>query len=154
MLLLQKANEIMFNALIPGSSASGTKLDTAYIEYVNGDAVAPPEIGANEDSDDYYTSLSATQDRDYLRVPIMSHKVSTSEQGRPVLTVIVATEGDTGIHGKPFSATVGSRVYGIAIAASQANDRGDILFSRHYYQPAEQQVKPDSGSIMLSVDFS
>jgi hypothetical protein len=152
MLLLKSANSILFNAIIPNSPVSGTKLDIAYLEYVNGDAVEPPEIKPDE-SEDYYVSLKDTQDRDYLRVPILSHKVGTNSNGKTVLTIIVESSGDTGVHGTPFSAAAGSRIYGIAIAASQTNDRPDLLFSRHYYPESGQYVKPESGAIMLSIDF-
>jgi hypothetical protein len=73
--------------------------------------------------------------------------------GRTVMSVVVVSEGDTGVHGKPFSAMTGSRVYGIALAASQSNNRDDILFMRHYYDPSEQVEKPESGAVMLTLDL-
>jgi hypothetical protein len=41
MLILPSANQVFFQAIIPGSSDSGSKLDTAYIEFANSRRVEP-----------------------------------------------------------------------------------------------------------------
>jgi hypothetical protein len=43
MLILPSANQVFFQAIIPGSSDSGSKLDIAYIEFANGRRVEPIE---------------------------------------------------------------------------------------------------------------
>lgn len=151
MLILPSASSILFQAVIPGSSASGARLDIAYLEFVNGPAVTPPDIDPTE-STGYYDRLGSTSDRDYLRCSIMSHTLK-SRNDKTVLSLMIVSDGDNGVHGKPFSATAGSRIYGLALAASQSNKRGDILFSRHYYRTEEQPEKSEIGNIMLSIDL-
>jgi hypothetical protein len=129
MLILPSAASIVFQAILPGTGGSGAKLDIAYLEFVNGPTVTPPDIYP-EESPEYYDRLEATPDRDYLQCKVLSHKTQQSMLGRTVLSVVVVSEGDAGVHGKPFSAMAGSRVYGIALAASQSNHRDDILFMR------------------------
>jgi len=153
MLILPTASMILFQAVTPGSVASGARLDVAYLEFVNGPAVDPPDVLPIE-STGYYDRLDATSDRDYLRCPILSHTVKQDSDGRGILTLVIVSDGETGIHGKPFSASAGSRVYGLALAASQTNQREDILFARHYYDRDDQPEKPEHGGIMLSFDLS
>jgi len=151
MQILPTASSILLRAVVPGETASGCKLDIAYLEYVNGPAVVPPEI-VPADSLEYYRRLDTTPDRDYLRCSIVSHAVRDSG-GKTVLSLVVASDGDMGVHGKPFSATAGSRVYGLAIAASQTIQRADLLFARHYFEPDEQIEKPENGGVMLTFDL-
>lgn len=151
MLILPSASSILFQAVIPGSGASGARLDIAYLEYVNGAAVTLPDIDP-VDSNDYFDRLGSTADRDYLRCPILSHTLK-SQNGKTVLSLLIVSDGDRGVHGKPFSATAGSRIYGVALAASQSNKRDDLLFARHYYQPEDQAEKSEIGNIMLSIDL-
>jgi len=151
MLILSTASSILLRAIVPGETVSGCRLDVAYLEYVNGPAVAPPEI-VGTDSLDYYRRLDTAADRDYLRCFILSHTVRESG-GKTVLSLVIASDGDTGVYGKPFSATAGSRVYGLAIAASQTNQREDILFGRHYFAPEDQIEKPENGNVMFTFDL-
>jgi hypothetical protein len=152
MLILPTASLILFQAVSPGTVASGARLDMAYLEFVNGPSVEPPDIHPAE-STGYYDRLNSTSDRDYLRCPILSHVVKQDTDGRGILTLVIVSDGETGVHGKPFSAGAGSRVYGLALAASQTNRRGDLLFARHYYDRSDQVEKPEHGGIMLSFDL-
>jgi hypothetical protein len=55
MLILPTAPEIIFQALIPGAGTSGTKLDTAYLEFNEGSALVVPEEDLMlDDSQRYY----------------------------------------------------------------------------------------------------
>ncbi len=150
MLILPSASSIVFQAVIPGSGASGARLDMAYLEFVNGPAVPPPDIDPVDAG--YYDRLAAVSDRDYLRCPVLSHTLQTRND-KTVLSLSIVSDGESGVHGKPFSATAGSRIYGLALAASRSNKQDDILFSRHYYLPEEQPEKPEIGHIMLSLDL-
>jgi hypothetical protein len=153
MIILPDSYTIYFNAVIPGAPASGTKLDTAYIEFINGGTASQPEFEPGQVYD-YFAQLAATPDRDYLRVPIMSHTLGKQEEtGFAKLTLLVSTDGDTGVHGKLFSAAVGSRIYGLAIGASQTNDRGDLLMGYQYYAPEQQTVLPENAGIVLTVEL-
>jgi hypothetical protein len=154
MIILPSAAQVLLHAIVPGTPSSGGKLDTAYIEFINGEPQEPPEVNAQVTAD-YYALLNASLNRDYLRVPVLHHSILISEDSdAPKLRVIVVTDGNEGIHGKPFSAAAGSRLYGIALAASQTNNREDILFSQHYYQIDEQIEKPENGGIMATLEFA
>lgn len=150
MLVLPTASTILFQAVIPGSNASCARLDIAYLEFVNGAAVTTPDI--DPDDAEYYDRLGSTADRDYLRCSILSHALKT-QNGKTILSLLIVSDGDGGVHGKPFSATAGSRIYGVALAASRSNKQGDLLFARHYYDPADQPEKSEIGNIMISLDL-
>ena len=151
MRIFPSANKVFFRAIIPGMSGSGTKLDTAYVEFVNGGIVPPADVSPQV-LQAHFDSLASTHDRDYLRLPILSHTLGEAmDEGVPTLTVVVSTDGAAGVHGKPFSAAAGSRVYAVTLAASQLNDREDIFVARHRYIGEEQLEKPELGSVMLTV---
>ena len=150
MIIFPSANQVFFNAITPGASESGAKLDTAYVEFSNGHTVTSADIAPNV-LRTHFDSLAGTGDCDYLRLPILSHTQGRTKDGRPKLTLVIATDGVSGVHGKSFSAAVGSRVYAVTLAASQLNDREDIFIARHCYEETEQLEKPDNGSVMLSL---
>ena len=150
MIIYPSANQVFFRAIIPGASDSGAKLDTACVEFANGRSVPPLDI-SQQTLRGYFDSLASTGDQDYLRLPILSHTLGQTEDGQATLTVVVATDGNAGVHGKPFSAAVGSMIYAITLAASQLNDREDIFVARHHYVDLEQLAKPELGSVMLTV---
>jgi hypothetical protein len=150
MIIFPSAHQVFFKAVCPGASHSGARFDFAYVEFSNGDAVPPADV-AVQTLRSHFDSLKSTADRDYLRIPILSHSLEPSKEGKPQLTLLIATDGTHGVHGKPFSSTSGSRVYAVTIVASQMNDREDIFAARHHYAVAEQLSKPESGSITLSV---
>jgi len=150
MLILPSANQIFFRAVTPGSPDSGSKLDTAYVEFANGRTVPPADIVPST-LRTYFDSLAASPDQDYLRVPVLAHSPEQAPDGRPQLTLVIATDGSTGVHGKSFSSAVKSRIYAVTLAASQLNDRDDVFAARHHYEVVEQIEKPDSGHVTLIV---
>ena len=152
MIILPTANQVFFRAITPGSPNSGSKLDVAYVEFSNG-AIIPPADVPPHTLRTYFDSLASTSGQDYLRIPIMSHSLGETQDGRMQLTLIVATDGMAGVHGKPFSSAVGSLVYAVTFASSQMNDRDDIFVARHHYIKPEQLAKPDSGAVMLTASL-
>jgi hypothetical protein len=152
MLILPSANQVFFQAIIPGFSDSGAKLDTAYIEFANGRRVEPIETNP-ETLHLYFETLGSTGDLDYLRLPIWSHTLGRTVTGQPMLTLVVATDGNAGVHGKPFSSAACSRVYAVTLAASRLHDREDIFVARHHYDLADQLEKPETGYVMLTLDL-
>jgi len=151
MLILTDASNIIFSAISPGTSSRGSKLDIAYLEFTTGPAVTPPEIDP-ETSAAYYAGLAASPDRDYLRCPVMSHTLGRTPAGKPKLTVQIVSDGEIGVHGKPFSA--GAKIYGIALASAKSdNPEEDLFFGRHYYETTAQIEKPSSGGVMVSFDL-
>ena len=153
MLILPSANQVFFQAIIPGSSDSGAKLDMAYIEFANGRRVEPVETNP-ETLPLYFETLGSTSDLDYLRLPIWTHTLGQSKTGQPQLTLVVATDGNAGVHGKPFSSAAGSRVYAVTLAASRLHDREDIFVARHHYDLEDQLEKPETGYVMLTLDLT
>jgi len=149
MIIFPSANQVFFRAIIPGNSDSGAKLNTAYVEFVNGPPVPSVDVSM-QNLRTYFDALASDADRDYLRLSVLSHTLD-QKGDQPSLTLIIATDGTTGVHGKPFSASVGSRVYAVTLAASQWNDREDIFVARHHYPELEQLEKPEAGSLILSI---
>lgn len=123
-----------------------------YVEYENvaspGDAVAAPAFtrGADEGVE-YYDGLAGSADRDYLRVPLVAGSLDSSD---PVsfpkgnrASFFAQTSGVSGVHGKPFSDAVNSTCFGGALVAfvDEADPTRDLVLSRFYLDPAQQQVK-------------
>jgi hypothetical protein len=149
--LLPEATSVIYGALIPGASTSGTKLNVAYLEYVNGNPIQPPDVVPAEIGT-YFAALANTTDRDYLRCNILSHTVKVVD-GVAVLSLIIVSDGDVGVFGKPFSATANSHIYSITLAASQVNNKDDILFARANYATSQQIPKPENGGIMATLNL-
>jgi hypothetical protein len=149
MIILPTANQVFFRAITPGTPNSGAKLDVAYVEFSNGTQVPPADVPPHT-LRTYFDALASSAGQDYLRIPILSHSLGQTSDGRMQLTLVVATDGTAGVHGKPFSSAVGSLVYAITFAASQMNDRDDIFVARHHYIEPEQLAKPDNGAVMLT----
>ncbi|MDR1478486.1 MAG: hypothetical protein LBJ00_06040 [Planctomycetaceae bacterium] len=150
-ILLPCAATVLYNAIIPGTSTTGTKLDVAYLEYVNGNPIHPPEIPPTE-IETYLESLNHATDRDYLRCNILAHSVKIIND-IPTLNIIIVSDNTVGNFGKPFSATANSHIYSITLAASQATQQEDLLFARVDY-PIETQIpKPENGGIMTTVNL-
>jgi hypothetical protein len=134
------------------------KVALAYLEFENNeDPVSVPSFN-REDGLQYYMDLSSVPARDYLRVPIRPHPdiviapgfedYLQPEQGN-CCVFYAQSQGGVGVHGRPFSDSVNSKVVGIALAAGPvANDPSqDVLFARSYYAPENQVPKVPSGQI-------
>lgn len=127
-------------------------LATMYLEFENnsGDPVSTPEV-AREDGLSYYAALEDSPTRDYLRVPIIASSADITDPllfTRPnALTFFGQTVGAAGVHGKEFSGSAPSRIYGAALVATPVPEDSsqDVVFSRLYYDdPDDQLVKPSS----------
>lgn len=128
------------------------KIGGMYLEYQNvanpADPVTAPVIG-REDGITYYDELSSSPDIDYIRVPLVATTLTSSDAdyfpGGNVLTFFAQSQAATltGVHGKDFSDTAISKIFGGALVAiPEINDRTqDLVFSRFYVETAEQQVK-------------
>ena len=134
------------------------KLGGIYIEYQNvaspGTPVTPPAV-ARDDGYAYYDGLSGSTTVDFLRLPLTSSFLTSSDeeifpQGNEV-TFLAMTAGAVGANGKTFSDTVNSRVYGAALVAiPDSGDRTkDLVFSRFYLPTNQQIVKPAGQQIVL-----
>lgn len=136
------------------------RISTMYFEFRNMDdpdeAISAPTYGRG-DGIGYYEGLSDSEDTDYLRVPITSAIVTIgTEPGDAthfpngnVVTAYAQTSGTTGVHGKTFSDSVNSKVFGGALVAAPDPDDSsrDLIISRFYLADAKQIVKLASNQI-------
>lgn len=124
-----------------------------YVEFENngGVAVSPP-VASRDEGGSYYEDLLAHATRDYLRVPLtVTTLTSTDEDKFPFgnrVTFFGQTSGVAGVHGKEFSASQQSRVYGAALVATPdfADATQDLVFSRFYYSNSDNQMVKLVGS--------
>lgn len=134
-------------------------LSTMYLEYQNladpSDSVTIPSVTRGEGSA-YYSALANSSDTDYLRVPLIAGTLASTDQTNfplgNALTIFAQSAGLVGVNGKPFSAAAGSKVYGFAAVAAvdAADSTKDLVFSRVYFNAANQQAKLDSSQIGVS----
>ena len=132
------------------------RISMMYIEFENvsnpSDTVTVPTM-TRSDSNTYYNSLSGNPVRDYLRVPILGHQLSSSDQTlypkNNVVNFFAQTAGTSGVHGKPFSDTNNSKVFGMALVAAvdELDPTKDIIISRFYLPTTQQQLKAPNTQI-------
>jgi hypothetical protein len=123
------------------SGASGYHISTMYMEFVNlaapGDPVVIPTFDRSGGTD-YYDSLSASADADFLRVPLqIAATLSSSDEdvyAHNKVTLMGVSEGTQGFHGKTFGSSANSVVRGAALVAApdQTDQSRDLVFSRVY----------------------
>lgn len=145
-----------------GDGDSSYKIAGMYIEFENvassGDTVTSPSFDRSEGIE-YYSSLSSSASRDFLRVQLIStpkaslisgYEGSTTSVNQ--LTFYAQSSGSTGVHGKTFSAAANSKVFGLALVAiPKWEDRTqDLVFAREYYPTAQQVLKQTSSQIGVS----
>lgn len=160
-LVLFEAASIM-TKLLAGDAAY--QIAGIYLEYANvldaGDPVIPPVYDRGE-AHTYYAALASDPDRDYLRLPLATKGLSSGDLGTYPAGNVAAFHSQTlqdvttGVHGKPFGGAATSRIYGAALVAIPfPNDRSrDLLFSRYYWDAAEQLVKAESKQISVLWDL-
>jgi len=143
-------------------------VNTMYIEFENvaspGDPVTIPTFGRDEGVE-YYDDLVSSGVRDYLRVALLQDPLLGVETGYEdyfgdgegnKLTFFAQSQGTTGTHGKTFSDTVNSKVFGAALVAAPvfSDPTQDIVFSRSYFPTDEQTVKEASSQVGISWEIS
>lgn len=121
-----------------------------YIEFQNvtnpSDVVTVPTYGRG-DGVQYYNDLAHSSDTDYLRVPLIAANLSSSDTDKfslgNVVTFVASTSGTLGVHGKTFSDSVNSKVFGGAIIAipDEEDSTKDLVISRFYFNTSRQRVK-------------
>lgn len=124
-----------------------------YIEFENNGG-APVSIPTFDRSGGigYYNDLLTSPNRDYLRVPLTAHTFDSTDEdlfpGGNALVFFARTEGIEGVHGKPFSDAVSSRVYGGALVSFPdfADPTQDLVFSRTYFDDTDEQLIKLAGS--------
>jgi len=128
--------------------SSNYRIAGMYLEFENvaspSTTVTPPSFDRTRDIT-YYDDLVASSTRDYLRVPMTASPIGS--QGTDLSnnqTVFFArSSGTQGVHGKTFSDSVNSKIFGASLVAFVNNNDStqDLLFSSFYFNTADQQIK-------------
>lgn len=140
-------------------------VSAVYVEYENvtnpGTPISPPAFTAT-DGKEYYQGLAAHPSKDYLRIPVQTdptlgilpgyESYFTDGVSGNKLTYLAMTSGTLGVHGKAFSHTAISKVYGLALVAAPVwtDPSQDVLFARAYYSAQGQPVKPATGQLAVT----
>jgi len=141
-------------AAISANLLAGTGLNYRiggmYLEFENvaspGDTVTVPTFDRTRGVS-YYNNLAGSADRDYLRVDLSAATISSTDstdfpKGNSVL-FSARSAGLTGVHGKTFSDSANSVIYGAALVSFvDGNDATqDLIYSAAYLSAANQQAK-------------
>ena len=127
-----------------------------FLEYENvenpGDEVTPPTLDRTRNID-YYVSLGSSPSRDFLRVGLAGKAVSTTDdlnyKGNSI-TYLGRSSGVRGVHGKDFSDTANSRVFGVSLVAfvDPGDFTKDIVLASAYLSGSSQMEKTPGGQII------
>lgn len=151
-----------------GKGLSRYRVAAMYIEFENvaspGDPVTVPTYG-REEGTEYYDALQSSGTLDFLRVPLLQEPLlgvvpgfedyfTAGETGNRA-TFFAQSQGVVGVHGKTFSDSVNSKVYGVALVATPvfADRTQDVVFARTYFPTGEQTLKEASSQIGISWDI-
>lgn len=113
---------------------------TIYFEFenlaVSGTPIPAPSFDRS-DGIDYYLSLSGSSVKDFLRVPMVLNPevvASAGDFAGNQVNYFAISEGTSGFHGRAFSDTANSEVYGAALVATPTIDSqdDDIVYARSY----------------------
>lgn len=144
------------------------KISTMYVEFENvasgGDVITPPTYTRSEGRE-YYENLSLLSTRDFLRVPLLLPAAVSVEAGYEdyipenegnLLTFYTQSQGATGYHGRTFSHSVNSKVFGAALVVSpDAEDpTADIIVARTYLNSGDQVLKVAASQVGLTWQLS
>ncbi len=158
-LILNQWATITAQLLATGNSAY--RIGGMYLEFENtaapGDTVAAPTFDRTRDVT-YYDDLSGSSDRDYLRVPMTATQVLTSGADflSNQLVFFARSSGTTGVHGKTFSDSVNSKIFGASLVAFVDNNDAtqDLLLSSFYFAVADQQQKLSTSQVGLEWELT
>jgi len=143
-------------AKLLSSGDASYRIGGLYMEFENvaspGDTVSAPSFDRTRDIS-YYTNLAGSSSRDYLRVPLTAQTISSSggDLADNEITFFARSSGVTGVHGKTFSDSVNSVVFGASLVAFVDNTDAtqDLILSSVYFDPADQQAKLATSQIGL-----
>jgi hypothetical protein len=132
-----------------------------YLEFENvaspGDIVSAPTFDRTRDVT-YYDDLSGSVVRDYLRVPMTANQLLTDGTGfnNNQIVFFARSSGTTGVHGKTFSDSVNSTIFGASLVAFISNNDAtqDLLLSSFYFDVADQQQKLATSQVGIEWEFT
>ena len=160
--LLYDADTIMAQLLRGSPDGKAYHIGGFFAEFDNSGAdVNPvPTVGRDENLS-YYNGLNAGDaDRDYLRIPLISTQLSSTNTANWPLgneaEFSAQTAGATGVHGNTFSDVAGSRVYGGALVSfvDSGDSAQDLVFARFYFAPGSQIVKVAGSQIGVTWKYA
>jgi hypothetical protein len=154
-------------ATVVGNLLNGTGLNYRiggmYLEFENvaspGDTVTPPTFDRTRDIN-YYTNLSGSSNRDYLRVGLTAAQLTSSDStlfpGGNKCTYFARSQGATGVHGKTFSNAANSVIFGASLVAyiDSSDATQDLILSSMYFATADQQAKLSTSQIGLEWELT
>lgn len=132
-----------------------------YLEFENtaspGDPVSAPSFDRTRDVT-YYDDLAGSGNRDYLRVPMTASQLLSDGDGfvNNQIVFFARSGGTTGVHGKTFSDSVNSTVFGASLVAFiDDNDATqDLLLSSFYFATADQQQKLSTSQVGIEWELT
>lgn len=140
-----------------GDGNPAYKISAMYIEFENTAGTPSTPTYARSEGLEYYTNLSSSLTKDFLRVPMLAAPAKGIAAGYSninfnQLTFVAQSSGVVGVHGKTFSDTVNSKIYGVALVAAPVwSDRTqDVIFARKYYTSGNIVAKQASSQIGVS----
>ena len=124
-----------------------------YLEFENvaapGDPVSVPTFDRDR-TVTYYDDLAVSAVRDYLRVPLFLATYTDAADGT-VCTYFARSSGAIGVHGKTFSDTVNSTIFGASLVSfvDPTDATQDLLISSYYFDVPDQQQKLSTSQVGL-----
>jgi len=142
------------------------RISGMYVEYENvttpSDVVSVPAY-VRADGTSYYSGLSSSGVRDYLRLPLASLPKPGVSAGLTgyfgvdpavgnTLDFYAITSGTAGVTGKAFTVAVNSKICGVGLIAtpSWTDLTQDLLFARAYVPTGNQLVVPAGSQIAIT----
>lgn len=136
------------------------RLSMAYLEFQN---VASPGDPADEvvfdfaDGVEYFTALSGSSDRDYIRAtltvsePTIADGMSALFPKGNKINAYAVSNGIVGVNGKPFSESDNSVICAVAVVATPDKDdpTQDLIYSRWSAGASQQWAKVDDQKITM-----
>lgn len=149
-----------------GYGARAFRIQGMYVEYENvaspDDIVSVPTF-TRDTGISYYAGLAGSAVRDYLRLPLaalpkpgvsagLESYFGTDPEVGNKLDFLTITDGVAGVHGKPFTVGVNSKIFGVGLVAtpSWADATQDLLFARAYVPTGKQRVVPNGTQIAIT----
>ena len=151
-------------ASIVGNLLNGTGLNYRiggmFLEFDNsGGVITPPAFDRTRDIS-YYTNLSSSGTRDYLRVPLTSAQLTSSDAtlfpSGNKCTFFSRSQGIQGVHGKNFSSGDSSVIFGASLVAyvDSTDSTQDLILSSMYFETADQQAKLSTSQVGLEWELT
>lgn len=161
-----KSNLVLYDwakitAKLLTSGDANYRIGGMYLEFENtaspGDPVSAPTFDRTR-SITYYNDLSGSASRDYLRVPLTATQLLSAGEGLTDNQIVffARSSGVTGVHGKTFSDSANSVVFGASLVAfvDSTDATQDILLSSFYFSTGDQQQKLATSQIGIEWELT